>query len=171
MPPSESSCIRSVGRAAALRRHLSGVLGLPVTDVHFPESGGATGIIIVALRKEHPQQVKEVTWATWALMNKEPKFLIVVDDDIDIRNSFEVEWAMSFRSQPANDLSVVKDVIAIGLDPSTAPLDVPEHDPQRRIGSRVAIDATRKHAYPPDSRVPRQYISTVRECWSDYGFK
>jgi len=171
MPPSESSCIRSVGRAAALRRHLSGVLGLPVTDVHFPESGGATGMIVVALRKEHPQQVKEVIWATWSLMNKEPKYLVVVDDDIDIRNPFEVEWAMSFRSQPGRDLMVANDVIAIGLDPSTAPVDVPEHDPRRRLGSRLAVDATRKHAYPPDSRMPRQYLQTVHDRWSHYGFK
>jgi UbiD family decarboxylase len=171
MPPSESSCIRSVGRAAALRRHLSGVLGLPVTDVHFPESGGATGWIIVALRKEHSQQVKEVTWATWSLMNKEPKYLVVVDDDIDIRDPFEVEWAMSFRSQPGKDLMVANDVISIGLDPSTAPVDIPEHDPQRRIGSKVSIDATRKHAYPEVSRMPRKYIQTVHENWKNYGFK
>src|SRR4029450_7053839 len=37
MPPSESSCIRSVGRSAGLLRHLRDVLGLPVTDVHFTE--------------------------------------------------------------------------------------------------------------------------------------
>jgi UbiD family decarboxylase len=171
MPPSESSCIRSVGRSAALRRHLSGVLGLPVTDVHFTESGGATGRVIISMRKEHPQQVKEVTWATWAMMNKEPKYLIIVDDDIDIRNPFEVEWAMSFRSQPGKDMLVATDVIAIGLDPSTAPADIPEHDPQRRIGSRVSIDATRKHTYPTDSRVPREYLDRAREHWSDYGFK
>ena len=41
MPPSESSCIRSLSRSAALFHHLKQVLGLPVYDVHFTEAGGA----------------------------------------------------------------------------------------------------------------------------------
>jgi len=171
MPPSESSCIRSLGRSAALRSYLGGVLGLPVTDVHFTESGGSNGIAVVALRKEHPQQVKEVAWAAWSYMNKEIKFLIVVDDDIDIRRPFEVEWAMSFRAQPARDLMVAEDVVSIGLDPSTASAEIPQHDPRRRIGSKMLIDATRKHSYPQAARVPRRYLDTVREGWGAYGFR
>lgn len=171
MPPSESSCIRSLGRSAGLRHHLHDVLGLPVTDVHFTESGGSSSIVVIAMRKEYPQQVKEVACGAWSLMNKEGKFLIVVDDDIDVRNPFQVEWAMSFRVQPARDFWVIDGVVPSGLDPSTAPADVPQHDPIRKNGSKVLIDATRKHAYPPAARVPRRYIDAVKEHWSDYGFE
>lgn len=170
MPPSESSCIRSLGRASSLLRHLRDVIGFPVTDVHFPESGGANGIVIVALKKEYAEQVKEVAWATWSLMNKEGKMLIVVDDDIDIRIPFEVEWAMSFRSQPSRDLLIQDHVVAIGLDPSIVPVDVPLHDPRRRTGSKLLVDATRKHAYPAAARVPSRFLDRVKEQWSDYGF-
>jgi 2,5-furandicarboxylate decarboxylase 1 len=126
---------------------------------------------VIAMRKEYSQQVKEVACGAWSLMNKEGKFLIVVDDDIDVRNPFQVEWAMSFRVQPARDFWVVDGVVPSGLDPSTAPADIPQHDPRRRHGSKVLIDATRKHAYPSAARVPKRYIDAVKERWSDYGFK
>ncbi|HEY3166168.1 MAG TPA: UbiD family decarboxylase, partial [Candidatus Binatia bacterium] len=71
MPPSESSCIRSLGRSAALHHHLRHVLGLPVHDVHFTESGGASSILVISMTKEYPEQVKEVAWGAWSLMNKE----------------------------------------------------------------------------------------------------
>ena len=171
MPPSESSCIRSLSRSAGLFHHLRQVLGLPIRDVHFTESGGASSMLVISMRKEYAEQVKEVAFGAWSLMNKEGKFTIVVDDDIDIRNPFEVEWAMSFRAQPARDTFVVDRVVPSGVDPSTAPPDVPQHDPRRRSGSKILIDATRKHAYPPAARVPREYIEAAKKKWSQYGFK
>ena len=170
MPPSESSCIRSLGRSAALHHHLRHVIGLPVRDVHFTESGGASSILVISMTKEYPEQVKEVAWGAWSLMNKEGKFTVVVDDDIDVRNPFQVEWAMSFRAQPARDTFLVDGVVSSGVDPSTAPPDIPQHDPRRRAGSKILIDATRKHTYPPAARVPKEHIAAVQKNWSSYGF-
>ena len=48
--------------------------------------------------------------------------------------------------------------------------DIPQHDPRRRAGSKILIDAT-KHPYPPAARVPKQYIDAVQKKWSEYGFK
>ena len=171
MPPSESSCIRSLGRSAGMKHHLHDVMGLPVTNVHFTESGGASSILVIAMNKEYPEQVKEVAWGAWSLMNKEGKYTIVVDDDIDVRNSFQVEWAMAWRTQAARDFFVVDGVVPSGLDPSTAAADVPQHDRRRRVGSKVLIDATRKHDYPPAARLPKEYLETVRGRWAEYGFK
>jgi UbiD family decarboxylase len=170
MPPSESSCIRSLGRSASLLHHLRHVIGLPVRDVHFTESGGASSILVISVTKEYPEQVKEVAWGAWSLMNKEGKFTVVVDDDIDVRNPFQVEWAMSFRAQPGRDTFIVNGVVPSGVDPSTAPPDIPQHDPRRRAGSKILIDATRKHAYPPAARVPEEHIAVVQKKWSSYGF-
>ena len=50
-------------------------------------------------------------------MNKEGKFTVVVDDDIDVRNPFQVEWAMSFRAQPARDTFIVDGVVPIRRRP------------------------------------------------------
>ncbi len=170
MPPSESSCIRSLSRSAGLFHHLKQVLGMPVRDVHFTESGGASSILVISMKKEYPEQVKEVAWGAWSLMNKECKFTIVVDDDIDVRNPFQVEWAMSFHAQPARDTFTVSGVVPSGVDPSTAPSDVPQHDPRRRAGSKMLIDATRKHPYPPAARVPPEYIQAAQKKWHEYGF-
>ena len=107
MPPSESSCIRSLSRSAGLFHHLSKCSDCRC-DVHFTESGGASGMLVISMKKEYPEQVKEVAWGAWSLMNKECKFTVVVDDDIDVRNPFQVEWAMSFRAQPARDRFIVE---------------------------------------------------------------
>ena len=170
MPPSESSCIRSLSRSAGLFHHLRNVLGLPVQTSDFTEAGGASGMLVISMKKEYPEQVKEVAWGAWSLMNKEGKFTVVVDDDIDVRNPFQVEWAMSFRAQPARDSFIVDGVVPSGVDPSTAAADIPQHDPRRRAGSKILIDATRKHPYPPAARVPKEFIDKAKQKWSEYGF-
>ena len=71
MPPSESSCIRSLSRSAGLFHHLKQVFGMPVRDVHFTESGGASSMLVISMKKEYPEQVKEIAWGAWSLMNKE----------------------------------------------------------------------------------------------------
>ena len=152
MPPSESSCIRSLSRSAGLFHHLRNVLGLPVQDVHFTESGGASGMLVISMKKEYPEQVKEVAWGAWSLMNKEGKFTVVVDDDIDVRNPFQVEWAMSFHAQPARDTFIVDGVVPSGVDPSTAPSDIPQHDPQPASRQQ---DADRRHPQASLSTAPR----------------
>ncbi len=170
MPPSESSCIRSISRSAAVYHHLREVLGLPVRAVHFTESGGASCVLVISIKKEYPEQVKEVAWGAWSLMNKEGKFTVVVDEDVDVHNPFQVEWAMSFHAQPARDSFMVDGVVPSGVDPSTAAADIPQHDPRRRTGSKILIDATRKHAYPPRARVPAEFIEQAKEKWAQYGF-
>jgi 3-polyprenyl-4-hydroxybenzoate decarboxylase len=49
MPPSESSCIRSIGRESALQKHLVEELGLPVRDVHLFEAGGAAAYLVISI--------------------------------------------------------------------------------------------------------------------------
>jgi 3-polyprenyl-4-hydroxybenzoate decarboxylase len=65
---------------------------------------------------------------------------------------------------------MVDGVVPSGVDPSTAAADIPQHDPRRRTGSKMLIDATRKHAYPPRARVPAEFIDRAKEKWREYGF-
>jgi UbiD family decarboxylase len=169
MPPSESSCIRQIGRELTILNHLRS-LGLQVKDVHLPESGGASGIMAISMTKQYPGQVSQVMNAAWGLGKGLGKFTIVVDEDIDIRDSFALDWAMSFRTQPDKDCWIVRNMPAQGLDPSQAPANVPQHDPSRRISSVVAIDATMKHEYPPLALPPREHLEYVDRNWSKYGF-
>ena len=91
MPPSESSCIRQVGREAALLHHLTSSLGLPVTGVHVPESGAAGAFVIIAMRNARSGQVRQAVLGSLAHDPSMGKFTIVVDDDIDIRDTGDGE--------------------------------------------------------------------------------
>jgi UbiD family decarboxylase len=169
MPPSESSCIRRTGWEQAMLKHLKDDLGLPVRDLHLPESGGATGWMVISIKKNHGWQVKEVVHAAMGFASPFGKFIVVVDEDVDVRDYFQVEWAMSFHVQPERDIDIVRGVKAIGLDPSQAPPEVPQGDPSRWVSSKAVIDATRKHAFPPLALPPKEHLQRVDARWEKYG--
>jgi len=150
-------------------KHLKGDLGLPVCDLHLPESSGAAGWMIVSIKKALPWQVKEVVHAAMGFASPFGKFIVVVDDDVDVRDHAQVEWAMSFHVQPEKDIDIVRGVKAIGLDPSQAPPDVPQGHPSRLTSSKAIIDATRKHAFPPLALPPDGHLRTVDAQWEKYG--
>ena len=168
MPPSESSCIRQVGREAALRHHLVEVLGLPVTEVCVPESGASAAFIVIALKSPRPGQARQAILGALAHDPTMGKFTIAVDDDIDVRDAEMVNWAMSFRVQPQRDVWVVPDLPSVQLDPSQAPPDIAQLDERRRLSSKLAIDATKKHAFPANSVPPREHLDKVRADWTRY---
>jgi len=52
-------CIKSLGREHVIRRHLKDNLGIPVCDVCLPESGGATGILLISINKQNRFQPRK----------------------------------------------------------------------------------------------------------------
>jgi len=170
MPPSESSCIRSIGRESALQKHLVEVLRLPVRDVHLFEASGAAAYLVISLKKTHPAQPRTAMFAAWSYAPQFGKFTVVVDDDIDIRDPNMVNWALSFRVQPEKDAFIIAGTAAVQLDPSQAREDVLQQDPSRRLSSKIGIDATRKHAYPAIAMPPKEHLDRVRKDWKSYGF-
>jgi len=171
MPPSESSVIRGFGREAAILKHLVEDLHLPVEDVRLKESGGSAAYLAISIKKEYPGQAQEVAWAAWSVDPTLGKFMVVVDNDIDIRDDFALDWALSFRVQPAKDCYIVPDTPAVRLDPSTAPADEPQLTRRRQTASKILIDATMKHAYPPLALPPQAHLERVAAMLQDYGFE
>lgn len=171
MAPSESSCIRSIGRESALQKHLIEDLGLPVRDVHLFEAGGAAAYLVISMKKSHPAQPRTAMFGAWSFAPQFGKFTVVVDDDIDIRDPNLVNWALSFRVQPEKDAFILSGTAAVQLDPSQAREDVIQQDPTRRVSSKIGIDATRKHAYPAVAVPPPEHLERVRKEWKSYGFK
>jgi UbiD family decarboxylase len=168
MPPSESSCIRGFGFGVPIYKKLKYDLGLPITGLHFTTAGASTAYLVISMKKEHEGQPKQAIWAAWAVLPRFAKFTVVVDDDIDVRDSFAVEWAMSFRVQPARDIFIESNTLSVPLDPS-APVEGPVSDERRAIGSKVGIDATRKHAFPPIAFPPPEHVIEVEKRWKEYG--
>jgi len=170
-PPSESSCIRGIGREWPLFKHLKYVLNLPVKDVRLKEAGGSGAYVVVSLKKQFEGQVKQTMYGIWSLRTGFGKITVIVDDDIDIWDDFAVDWALSWRVRPDKDIYIERDVQAVGLDPSQAPPSVPQHHPSRTVGSRIAIDATRKHEYPAVSLPPKEHLDLVASRWKEYGIE
>ncbi len=168
MPPSESSTIRGFGREAAIRRHLLD-LKLPIKDVHLLHAGGATGYLAISIKKQYPGQAQQVMFGAWAVDPTLGKFTVIVDDDIDVRDPFMINWALSFRVQPQQDIFIAPNTAAGRLDPSQAAEEVPQLDPSRVISSKIGIDATKKHKFPPIALPPAEHLQRVRTNWKEYG--
>ncbi len=171
MPPSESSCIKALGREQVIRRHLKENLGIAVRDVYLPESGGATGLLWISIKKENRFQPLKAMMGAWSLHDVFGKLTIVVDDDIDVRDPFQVEWALAFRMQPAEDVYVVKNADPLTLDPSQPRPFGEKVEPADQIGSKIGIDATRKHAYPALAVPPKEHLERVDDQWKRYGIR
>ena len=168
MPPSESSTIRGFGREAAIRRHLLD-LKLPIKDVHLLHAGGATGYLAISIKKQYPGQAQQVMFGAWAVDPTLGKFTVIVDDDIDVRDPFMINWALSFRVQPQQDIFIAPNTAAGRLDPSQAAEEVPQLDPSRVVSSKIGIDATKKHKFPPIALPPAEHLQRVRTNWKEYG--
>lgn len=168
MPPSESSCIRGFGFGVPIYKKLKYDLGLPITGLHFTTAGASTAYLVISIKKEHEGQPKQAIWGAWAVLPRFAKFTVVVDDDIDVRDSFAVDWAMSFRVQPARDIFIESNTLSVPLDPSV-PVEGPVSDERRALGSKVGIDATRKHAFPPIAFPPKEHVIEVEKRWKEYG--
>jgi 2,5-furandicarboxylate decarboxylase 1 len=171
MPPSESSCIRGVGREWPLFKHLKQVLRLPIKDLRLKEAGGSGAYCVVSLNKQFEGQVRQLMYGIWSMRTGFGKITVVVDDDIDVWDDFAVDWALSWRVRPDRDVYIERDVQAVGLDPSQAPPSVPQHAPIRQVTSRIAIDATRKHEYPAVSLPPKEHLDLVASRWKEYGIE
>jgi UbiD family decarboxylase len=163
MPPSESSCIRGIGREWPLFKHLKDSLHIPIKDLRLKEAGGSGAFLVISLKKQFVGQVRQLMYGAWSLRTGFGKITVVVDDDIDVWDDFAV--------QPDKDIYIERDVQAVGLDPSQAPAGVLQHDASRNVGSRIGIDATRKHKYPAISLPPKEHLDLVASRWKEYGIE
>lgn len=100
------------------------------------------------------------------------KMLIVVDDDIDVRNLQELMWCFATKFQPSKDIYVIQGTPGLILDPSE-----PWQDYGPGFGSYGIFDCTEKPA-PYDepykrglARPPRSAMEKVETNWNAYGFK
>jgi len=131
-PPSEDSAIRDAAERLALpwiRRFLPEVI-----DVHSPRSG-AGKMCFVSIRKQFPQQAKKVMHGLWGLQQTMfAKFLVVVDETVDVRDEQAVWFCVSSHADPLRDVLASEGV--------AAPYD--HAAPAGRAAGRLGIDATPK---------------------------
>jgi 4-hydroxy-3-polyprenylbenzoate decarboxylase len=167
-PPSESSTIKRNLLEANLLKHLAQTLRIPgIVDLHALESGGCTATLWVSLKKMYTGHVDQLAMAVLGYFGMSYyKWIVIADEDDDIRDPFMREWILSWRVNPARDMRILPNTAAIELDPSGHP---PEEIPDQDLGSKVIIDATRRWKYPGISLPSREHIEQVVERWSSYG--
>ena len=107
-------------------------------------SAGVSFYVVIAMAQRFAGEARQVILAAMA-SNIRPKWIIIVDPDIDVHDSAEVEWAMAFRVQPAKDVIVVDQIPSGPSDPS---IDDPTKPRPMRTASAIGIDATRPFGKP-----------------------
>lgn len=115
-----------------------------VTDVHLTIGGVGRYHLVVQLRKTREGQAKNVMLGAFA-GHYDVKQVIVVDEDVDIHSSNEVEWAVATRFQADRDLVVIAGAQGSALDPSTT-VGFPGNRPSpewQGYGSKMGLDATK----------------------------
>lgn len=117
-----------------------------VTAVCFPDWGGVQYAAVVGLKQRYKGQARHLILTALGDPAR-PKWVVVVDDDIDVYDTAQVNWAMTTRFQPAEDLIVVPRVAGGPLDPSA---------PEKEVISVWGVDATRPFGvdYPEVVKVP-----------------
>ena len=91
------------------------------------------------------------------------RFVVVVDDDIDPTNLFDVLWAMCTRCDPAQDIEFIRRAWSGPLDPML--------DAQSATNSRAVIDACRPFErledFPPVARASPELLRRVTAKFAD----
>ncbi|MEF8756194.1 MAG: 4-hydroxy-3-polyprenylbenzoate decarboxylase [Accumulibacter sp.] len=108
-----------------------------IVDFYLPPEGCSYRLAAVSLRKQYPGHAKRVMFGIWSFLRQfmYTKFIIVVDEDVDVRDWKEVIWAMTTRVDAARDTLVAENTPIDYLDFAS---------PVAGLGSKMGIDATNK---------------------------
>jgi 4-hydroxy-3-polyprenylbenzoate decarboxylase len=139
-----------------------------ITDFYLPPEGCSYRMAVVSMKKQYPGHAKRVMFGIWSFLRQfmYTKFIIVVDDDIDVRNWKDVIWAITTRVDPLRDTTMV----------DRTPIDYLDFaSPISGLGSKMGIDATHKWPGETDREWGRaismspQVKQRVDDIWSDLG--
>jgi 4-hydroxy-3-polyprenylbenzoate decarboxylase/2,5-furandicarboxylate decarboxylase 1 len=101
--------------------------------------GSAGKHLAISIKPTFAAQARDILMAALTTERIRPKLVIVVEDDIDVRDPAQLQWAMTFRVQADRDVIIVPRMVGQALDPST---------PQPGVGTVMGIDATRPFGEP-----------------------
>jgi 2,5-furandicarboxylate decarboxylase 1 len=150
--PWENTWLAAPTRYAAIRQALR-TAGVTVKDMNVTLGGCAFWHAVISIKKQ-PGEGKNALLAALSVMDL--KHVVVVDDDIDVFDAAEVEWAIATRVQGDRDVMIVGNARAKPLDPS-----LPQGYGVVPTGAKVGIDAT-----IPEG-IPREYYERITYAYAD----
>jgi 4-hydroxy-3-polyprenylbenzoate decarboxylase len=116
-----------------------------IVDFYLPPEGCSYRIACVSIKKRYPGHARRIMFGVWSYLRQftYTKFVIVTDDDINVRDWKDVIWAMTTRMDPARDTLVVENTPIDYLDFAS---------PEPSLGGKIGFDATNK--WPGETHRP-----------------
>ena len=139
-----------------------------IVDFYLPPEGCSYRMAVVSMKKQYAGHAKRVMMGCWSFLRQfmYTKFIIVVDDDINVRDWKQVIWAITTRMDPVRDTILMENTPIDYLDFAS---------PVSGLGGKMGLDATNK--WPgetnrewgvPITRDPNT-VAKIDKIWSDLG--
>jgi 4-hydroxy-3-polyprenylbenzoate decarboxylase len=139
-----------------------------IVDFYLPPEGCSYRMAVVSMKKQYAGHAKRVMFGVWSFLRQfmYTKFIIVTDDDVNIRDWKEVIWAITTRVDPARDTLIVENTPIDYLDFAS---------PVSGLGGKMGLDATNK--WPGETNrewgtpivMDRAVKARVDGIWKDLG--
>ncbi len=137
-----------------------------IADFYLPPEGCSYRLAVVSMKKQYPGHAKRVMLGVWSFLRQfmYTKFVIVTDDDVDVRDWKDVIWAMTTRMDPGRDTVIIDNTPIDYLDFAS---------PVAGLGSKIGFDATNKwrgethREWGRPIRMGDEVKRRVDEIWED----
>jgi 4-hydroxy-3-polyprenylbenzoate decarboxylase len=138
-----------------------------IVDMDLPIEGVFHDCVIISVRKSYPGQARKIMNAVWGMGQMMfTKFVVVVDEHVDVHDYSEVTWRVFNNVDPRRDCLIVD-----------GPLDVLDHaSPLARYGAKMGIDATRTwpeegytREWPDELAMDPVVKARVDARWAEFG--
>ena len=138
-----------------------------MVDMNLPLEGVFHNCAILSIKKSYPMHARKVMSAVWGLgMLSLTKFVVIVDEQVNVHDESEVAWRVFNNVDPRRDVMI-----------SEGPLDVLDHSsPTANYGAKMGIDATKTwpseghdREWPDDIAMTEEVRRLVDEKWVRYG--
>jgi 4-hydroxy-3-polyprenylbenzoate decarboxylase len=108
-----------------------------IIDFYLPPEGCSYRVACISMKKQYAGHAKRVIFGIWSFLRQfmYTKFVIVTDEDINVRDWKDVIWAVSTRMDPARDCTLIENTPIDYLDFAS---------PVSGLGSKIGLDATSK---------------------------
>jgi len=139
-----------------------------IVDFYLPPEGCSYRLAVVSIKKQYPGHPKRIMFAIWSFLRQfmYTKFVIVCDQDINIRHWPDVIWAMTTRMDPVRDTVLIENTPIDYLDFAS---------PESGLGGKMGMDACAK--WPGESKRPwgevieptDDIIQKINDIWPQLG--
>jgi 4-hydroxy-3-polyprenylbenzoate decarboxylase len=108
-----------------------------IADFYLPPEGCSYRLAVASMKKQYPGHAKRVMLGIWSFLRQfmYTKIVVIVDDDVNVRDWKEVIWALTTRVDAARDVTIIDNTPIDYLDFAS---------PVSGLGSKMGIDATNK---------------------------